>query len=141
MKNVLVPIDGSDSATRAVRWVSQALAGHAGAQVHLLNVQPVVDAWEVRSHLGEDDIAGFYATGSKAILNPAAAIVSASKVPVETHAAVGDVATAVTAHVGRLGCDAIVMGTHGRTAITSLLLGSTTQKVLHVAEVPVTLIK
>ncbi|MBP7778131.1 MAG: universal stress protein [Acidobacteria bacterium] len=141
MKNVLVPVDGSESATRAVGWVSRLLAGQPGARLHLLHVQPVIDAWEVTSHLGKDDIARFYATGSQAVLEPAAAIAKASGLAVETHAAVGEIATEVNAHVGQLGCDAIVMGTRGRGPVTSLLLGSTTLKVIHLAEVPVTLIK
>ncbi len=141
MKNVLVPVDGSESATRAVRWVSQVLAGQAGARVHLLHVQPVIDAWEVRSHLGKDDIARWYATGSQEVLDPATAIIREAGVDADAHAAVGDIATEVAGHVARLGCDAIVMGTHGKGPVKSLLLGSVTLKVLHLAEVPVTLIK
>jgi hypothetical protein len=55
MTNVLVPVDGSESPTRAVRWVTRVLADQTGARVPL--VQPPIDAWEVRSHLGADDIA------------------------------------------------------------------------------------
>lgn len=141
MKIVLVPVDGSDSATRAVRWVSQVLADQPDARVHLLHVQPIIDAWEVTSHLGKDDIARFYASGSQAVLDAAAAVAKEAGVDAERHAAVGDIATEVAAHVGHLGCDAIVMGTRGRGAVTSLLLGSTTMKVIHLAEVPITLIK
>ena len=41
----------------------------------------------------------------------------------------------------RLGCDAIVMGTRGLGTVQTLLLGSTALKVLHLVDVPVTLIK
>src|SRR5262249_22197666 len=41
----------------------------------------------------------------------------------------------------RLGTDLIVMGTHGRTGISALLLGSTAQSVLHGAQVPVLLVR
>lgn len=141
MTNVLVPVDGSASATRAVRWVAQVLAGQPGARVQLVHVQPAIDAWEVRSHLGADDIARWHASAAKAILDPAAAILHEAGLAVATHAAVGDVASEVTGHVVRLGCDAIVMGTRGLGPVQSLLLGSTAMKVIHLAEVPVTLIK
>jgi nucleotide-binding universal stress UspA family protein len=37
----------------------------------------------------------------------------------------------------RLGCNLIVMGTHGLTGATRVFLGSTTEKVLRHAHVPV----
>lgn len=142
IKNVLVPVDGSESAMRAVGWVSSVLAGQTGARVHLLTVRPTVDAWEARSHLGAEDITTFEADAAAAVLDPAAAIVRATGVKVATHAAVGnDVPEAIVAHVQGQGCDAIVMGTRGLGALQTVLLGSTTLKVIHLADVPVTVIK
>lgn len=141
MTNVLVPVDGSQSATRAVRWVAQVLARQSGARVQLVHVQAAIDAWEVRSHLGADDIARWQASGSKAVLDPAAAILREAGLDVETHAAVGDIASEVAALVTRLACDSVVMGTRGLGPVQSLLLGSTTMKVIHLVEVPITLIK
>ncbi|MDP1900390.1 MAG: universal stress protein [Rubrivivax sp.] len=40
-----------------------------------------------------------------------------------------------------LGCDGIVMGTRGMTAIGSVVMGSVATKVVHAANVPVTLVK
>lgn len=142
MKNVLVPVDGSESALRAARWVSQVLAGQPGARVQLLTVRPAVDAWEVRSHLGADAIAKMAAADAAGVLDPAAAIVRDAGVTAQTHAAQGDdVAEQVLAQVHALGCDAIVMGTRGLGAVQSVLLGSTTLQVIHLADVPVTVIK
>ena len=141
MTNVLVPVDGSESATRAVRWVARVLAGQPGVRVQLVHVQPAIDAWEVRSHLGADDIARWHASGSQAVLDPAAALVTAAGIDVATHAIVGDVASEIAAQVTRLGCDSLVMGTRGLGPVQSLLLGSTAMKVIHLVEVPVTLIK
>ncbi len=39
------------------------------------------------------------------------------------------------------GVDVIVMGTRGMGALANLALGSTATKVVHLAEVPVTLVK
>lgn len=141
MTNVLVPVDGSESATRAVRWVIRMLADQAGAPVQLVHVQPAIDAWEVRSHLGADDIARWYASASQAILEPAAAIVREAGIEVTTHPAVGDIASEVAACVTRLGCDSLVMGSRGLGPVQSLLLGSAAMKVIHVVDVPITLIK
>ncbi len=142
MKNVLVPVDGSACATRAVRWVASVLAGQAGARVHLLHVEAAMDGWEMRSHLGADDIARLQDSGSSAVLDPAAAIVRDTGVVVETHGVVhNDVAATIAAQVVAQQCDAVVMGTRGLGVVQSLLLGSTTLTVIHLVDVPVTLIK
>src|SRR5215211_2035365 len=95
MKNVLVPVDGSESAMRAVRWISSLLAGQPGAHVDLVHVQPSADAWQVRSHLSAQDIAGIQASNAAGVLDPAAEIVRAAGVPVDTHVVVGEIANAV----------------------------------------------
>lgn len=142
MKNVLVPVDGSESALRAVRWVSTLLAGQPTARVHLLTVRPAVDAWEVRSHLGADDIAKLAADGAAGVLDPAARAARECGVDVETHVASGDDAAPLIAEaVTTLHCDAVVMGTRGLGRVQSMLLGSTTLNVIHLVDVPVTVIK
>ena len=109
MTTVLVPVDGSPSATRAVDWVARTLRDRRDVRVHLLHVQPAMDAWEVRSHLGADDLARFQSSADAAVLEPAAATLRAAGLAVDTHGAAGDVAPQVQDHVHRLGCDAIVM--------------------------------
>ena len=141
MQAVLVPVDGSPSAQRAVEWVGQVLGHQAGAHVHLVNVQPAVDAWEVTSHLGSSEIAQWQAASRPGVLDPAAKQLLAAGVTVTTHARVGDIAMTIADCARDLRCDAIVMGTRGLGIVPSLLLGSTALKVIHLAEAPVTLIK
>ena len=141
MRNVLVPVDGSPSAQRAVQWIGEVLGHQAGAHVHLVNVQQAVDAWEVISHLGSSEIAQWQAATSASVLDPAAKQLLAAGVAVTTHPRVGDVAETIVGCARDQSCDAIVMGTRGLGAVRSLLLGSTAMKVIHLADVPVTLIK
>lgn len=54
---------------------------------------------------------------------------------------IGHPAEVISALAERLACDQIVMGTHGRTALVELLVGSITLKVLHLAVAPVLLVK
>jgi nucleotide-binding universal stress UspA family protein len=42
---------------------------------------------------------------------------------------------------GELGCDLIVMGTHGRGAVAGMVMGSVANRVLHLAPCPVQLVK
>ena len=54
---------------------------------------------------------------------------------------IGDAAEEIVALATELHNDQIVMGTHGRGALQGLLMGSTTTKVIHLAKVPVLLVK
>ena len=63
-----------------------------------------------------------------------------------SHVEVGDVAQTIARYARELHCDQVIMGTRGLgsggvAAISGLLLGSIATKVLHLVEVPVTLVK
>jgi nucleotide-binding universal stress UspA family protein len=57
------------------------------------------------------------------------------------HNKVGHAAEEIASLADELKCDQIVMGTHGRSALAELLVGSTTLRVVHRSRVPVLLVK
>jgi nucleotide-binding universal stress UspA family protein len=59
----------------------------------------------------------------------------------ESEVLVGDVPTAIAACAEERGCDGIVMGTRGMSAIANLVLGSVATEVIHLTRSPVTLVK
>jgi nucleotide-binding universal stress UspA family protein len=59
----------------------------------------------------------------------------------QEHVLIGDPAEQIARFAKRRGIDKIVMGTHGRSGLSALLMGSVATKVLHHATVPVTLVK
>ena len=62
-------------------------------------------------------------------------------VAVEHRLEQGDPATGILQIAQEVGCDLIVMGTHGRTGLGRLLLGSVAEKVLRKAPCPVLTVK
>ena len=56
MRKALVPVDGSPNSDRAVRHVVALAEINPSMEVFLLNVQPVVGDWEVRSFLKKEEI-------------------------------------------------------------------------------------
>jgi nucleotide-binding universal stress UspA family protein len=62
-------------------------------------------------------------------------------VPYEKEILIGNIAEVIARRADELGCDGIVMGTRGMTAIGGLVMGSVATKVVHAANVPVTLVK
>ena len=63
------------------------------------------------------------------------------KYPVETRLARGDAAEEILSAAAELDCGLIVMGTHGRTGLSRLLMGSVTEYVVPRAECPVLAVK
>jgi nucleotide-binding universal stress UspA family protein len=72
MLNVLVPIDGSDNALRALRHIiSPASICREPGQIHLLNVQLPVASGVVRLFLSREDLSGYYQEEAEKALAPA----------------------------------------------------------------------
>ena len=57
------------------------------------------------------------------------------------HVRIGHAAAEIAECARELGCDAIVMGTRGLGRVANIVLGSVAHKVVHLADVPVTLVR
>ena len=141
MDNVLVPIDGSAAALRALTYALRELGVRPDAQLHLLNVQaPLRHPWPGKL-VSPRMIDVEQQTEGSQLLAPAEAMALTAGIACEAHVAIGAVAEEIVACAARHACDAIVMSTHGRGAVAGLVLGSVAQKVVHLTHVPVTLVK
>ena len=143
MRNVLIPVDGSPCALRSVSLVISKLAHYHSPQntaVHLVNVQPPLPN-DVSRFVNHEQIAEFHRDESEKAMHEAKALLDAAGIKYCCHARVGHVADEITQLAEHLGCDQIVMGTHGRGALGDMLMGSITLKVLHLANTPVLLVK
>lgn len=141
MLKLLLPVDGSAGAERAVRHVAELAHLACPLDVHLLNVQPPVDAWEVKRFLREEEIAAMQTALGEEATQSARAILDQAGIAYTPHHLVGDVAATIADFAHAQGCGQIVMGTRGKSALEGLLLGSISTKVLHLVRVPVTLVK
>lgn len=143
MKRVLLPIDGSECSLRAVQYLLDQRADRsspANPEIHLVNVQ-VPFSGHVGQFINREQIAGFQRDEGAKALQSARALLDANGVQCTAHTEVGWTAEVIVKLADSLHCDHIVMGTHGRRALTELLVGSTTLKVLHLTSVPVVLVK
>ncbi|MDO9072876.1 MAG: universal stress protein [Rubrivivax sp.] len=143
MKKVLVAIDGSAFALRAVEnliAMRALLADPDALEVHLVHVEPQLNS-DITRFVAAEELADYRHEQAGKAFGAARDLLAAAGVPCTCHEAVGHVAEAVTQLAERLGCDQITMGSHGRGALADLLMGSTTLKVIHLAKVPVLLVK
>lgn len=139
---LLIPVDGSANALRAVEYVVGNIATLKEApQVLLLNVQWNVAAGNVKLFIDQPTIDGYYREQGMAALQAARAALDAAGLSYQYHISIGTPAEAIARYADEQAVDQIVMGRQGQGGLQSLLLGSVVHKVLHLTVRPVLLVK
>jgi len=142
MRRILVAIDGSDTATKALDFAVQQARGTPQAELHVLTVRPPASsyrAWEI--YVTPEHIEQVATGRARAILDAAAGRLKGADCRYELEQLEGEPAETIARRAADLGCESITMGTHGLGSIGVLFLGSVAQRVVHHATVPVTLVK
>ncbi|WP_048306477.1 universal stress protein [Halomonas sp. PR-M31] len=142
-KSILVPIDGSTQSHKALTLATNLLDPEQG-MLYILSVQ---EAPLAKDALGRS--AGVPATNAEALVQESgqalikqacqAAKVESERVKHIVRA--GQPATGILAEANQLGVDAIVMGSRGNSNIKSLVIGSVSHRVLHVATCAVVIVR
>ena len=133
---IVVAIDGSDCATRAVT-VAGELALAFAAEVVVVHLAETVAAWTLAVEAETPDEA--WSLTDLAVRRLKDMGVSARG---EVHTTVrGAVAHRIVDVADAAGADLVVMGSRGLGDLSGLLLGSVAHKVLHQSKVPVLVVK
>lgn len=142
MMKLLVAVDGSDPARRAID-VAARLAREIGtAEVLLLNVRDSPIYYGELPALDAEAVERGQAVAQQALLNEALSHARAAGLTtVSTLAGEGLAAQEIARLAGERHVDQVVMGTRGRNLLGGLLLGSVAQRVVHLAAMPVLLVK
>ena len=140
-KRILVPVDGSSTALRAVER-AVGLAQAFGARIDLVSVVDPYPFLGADYALGQDEFKAAATASSNQALARAEATVVAAGLPcerkiIDSHLIHEGILEAAQA----MGADLIVMGSHGRHGIEKLLLGSTAQRVLSHTKLPVLVVR
>ncbi len=146
IKQILVPLDGSDIARQALP-VATEIAQAAGARLTLLHaIDPLVEVGSgvhrYRLGLTVDD--GLLNDAIQAVdqqLNAVAQEIQTEDLKVITMTIVGYPAEVIVDEAQRRNADVIVMATHGYSGIRRWALGSIADKVLHTTHTPLLLVR
>ena len=138
---ILVAIDGSEYSSRALRYAGRLAKQLAEApRIHALFVdQPLLRS--VAADLGTERVARYHADNAKPAFAQARRALGRAGLAFEEHLRVGDPAEVILKVAKSEKCDLVIMGSHGRSALKSLLLGSVTSKVLGHGPVPLTIVR
>ncbi len=139
---ILIPVDGSGSANRAVdQVIATASLLKEAPQILLLNVQWNIASGNVKLFINRKTIDDYYRDEGLAALKVAREKLDAAGLPYIYHISIGTPAEAIVQYAQEQQVDQIAMGAQGQNVLSALLLGSVVNKVLHLATVPVLLVK
>ncbi len=143
---ILVPTDGSDFSNKAVSTAAR-LAHSLHAKLLLLHVRsPIESPHHVEggalTHLGGKIVMQEIENEERNLLDAAVAIAAAAGTAAETAFVAGySTYDAIIRIAQEQHCDLIVMASHGRRGLSSLLIGSETQEVLSHTTIPVLIVR
>jgi nucleotide-binding universal stress UspA family protein len=136
-KKILIPLENS-AADKAILHHIKPLAKWAGASILLMHV---ADGWVARNYerlnLAESD----EMKSDRAYLASVAKTLKADGFEVEHVLAMGEPSDEIVKFTRKHKVDLIAMSTHGHRFVSDLLYGSTADKVRHLVDVPVLLVK
>jgi nucleotide-binding universal stress UspA family protein len=142
MYKLLVPIDSSETATRALQHAILLAKRDPTIELQIVNAhEPPVVYGEIAVYLPEEKARELQRRHSEDILRAAIEMAKAAGVNFATEILVGHVPAALVKYADEKGCHGIVMGTRGMSAIGNLVMGSVATKVIHLTRLPVTLVK
>lgn len=138
---VLVPIDGSEQAWNALDYV---LREHEGDEIHLLHVINPMEGVYASDAMGGDYWAGWYDAAEEratSLFEEARERAGDRAEDLVTDQETGAPARTIVEYAEAAGVDHIVIGSHGRSGVSRVLLGSVAEAVARRASVPVTIVR
>ncbi len=138
---ILLPVDGSDLSLEAVRYAIRLVEAGLRADAVLANVQEPANLYELLVAHDPEVLNRVSDEAGEHTLQPARALLDAATVAYECEVAKGDPAHTIIEIAERYGCELIVMGARGASALRSAMMGSVSNEVLHASTVPVMIVK
>jgi universal stress protein A len=142
ISQILMPVDYSEASKAAVDYAGF-IAKHLGAALHIIHVwdRPayVADTFVVTPGGGKPrSLADMIRENAEAEMKEFLESCQVPKdVPVTSHLESGEPASTILKVAQTQGVDLVIVGTHGRTGVRHLLLGSIAEKVVRLSPVPV----
>lgn len=143
MTRILVATDGSDGANRAIDYAAAA-AKARDAELVIVNVggdglpQQVFRSFTHAQHAWLEETLS--AVSADVLVKARTRALEAGVSTVQIESRMGDAAPTILEIARERGADAIVVGKRGAGRVAGLLIGSVSQKLVSLADVPVTVV-
>ncbi len=144
IRTILVPVDFSTCSLLVTRQAA-GLATRLGARLVVLHVAELPRDVAADAHVRPDGVdrtaADYLIDDTRVRLESFAAAARELGATAEIAVKLGPVVATILSETEAFGADLIIIGTHGRTGLARLVLGSVAEGVAHKAHVPVMLVR
>jgi nucleotide-binding universal stress UspA family protein len=140
MYSIVVAVDGSETAVRAMRAAIELARLIPEAQIRAVNVQPAIPA-SVGEFVGGETVRDHYLDEAEKAFVTVRALLAESGIPHTLEYRTGSAGETVADFAREADARLIVMGTRGLSAFKGLVMGSVATKVVQTAPCPVVLVK
>lgn len=138
---ILLPVDGSAYSRYAIDFVaSRSTLVGTDPDVDVLNVQLALPGRAARV-VGKQTVTSYYTEEAEKALKPARTRLEKAGLKPTLRYTVGHPANEISAAAAKGKVDLIVMGSHGRSALQGLMLGSVTNAVLAQTKIPLLVLR
>lgn len=142
MLKFLIAVDGSVHSNHAIEAVAKLARSSAQLEVVLLNVRSELSFYGELTPVALQEIDAAVRAEQARVLKDAVSLARAEGLTViSTRDPVGLAAPEISRAANDVNADQIVLGTRGLGAMGGLFMGSVAQRVVHLATVPVLLVK
>ncbi len=144
MKKILVTSDGSENSVRAAEFIVSHYGGNEDSDnpvIVILNVQQPLHSSHARMFISKEDLGSYYYDEGMKDVSKLLPIFEKAGLKAESRVETGDPAEKIVETAEEMAADIIVMGTRGMGRVKNMVMGSTSTKVLHLSDIPVTLVK
>ncbi|MFB6093880.1 MAG: universal stress protein [Halanaeroarchaeum sp.] len=139
MKHVLVPLDGSDQAWNALDYAAEEFPTATITVLHVID--PVEAGYTATASVPGYTEQWYEQAQDRAEDLFESAAGRAEDASLETETEVGRPSTVIVQFAEENDVDQIVMGSHGRSGVSRILLGSVAETVVRRSPVPVTIVR
>ncbi|PSQ28285.1 universal stress protein UspA [Halobacteriales archaeon QS_9_67_15] len=140
-KRILTPVDGSEQAHRAFEFVAEEFGDATVVLLHVVNpaeagysAQATIPAFSEEWYENEK-------AAAEELFDEIKGLAADTDLSVEREIEVGKPIRAIVEYAEDSDVDQIVMGSHGRSGVTRILLGSVAEAVVRRSPVPVTVVR
>lgn len=138
---ILAAVDGSTYTKRMLAYLTAhdewLGAAHSYTMIHAVPAVPPRAA----AAMNKTDLQAYYDETAEKVFKPIRSFLSKNKVNADYVAKVGPAAELIVQAAKKGGHDLIILGSHGHSSFTSLVMGSVVSKVLSQCATPVLLIR
>ena len=140
-ENFLVPVDGSDPAIDALDYAVENYPDASITALHVVDPSEFSSASSIEGAATYADMVESYESTAEDLLDEMSKRAAEDGVSIETDHVVGKVARSIVDYIDEHDIDHVIIGSHGRSGATRVLLGRVAESVTRRSQVPVTVIR